>query len=115
MHHPLRVFPRHPLLGGDPLRLEPEDELHAELVSPVADRLQSAWEGVGLGDPIARARRPASLEPAGVQPERLDAGRRHGQHGGQLVGFRRGVPFLKGEPGILRDGGIAISPLSRGT
>ena len=89
----LRVLAGDLRAGGNPLRLEPDDELQPQAVAGVAHRLQPVGKLLRLAGPVAHAVGEIAGEPGGVEPEEVAAGL-----GGDLGGLA--LPGLGGPRGM---------------
>ena len=75
-HHPFGVGARDVGVEVDHLRLEPQPELHAELLDPVHQRVQPPRPGVGRDRPVAEAGEvvASGAEPGVVEPGPIGGG-----------------------------------------
>ena len=114
MDDPIRVGPVKVGVLVDHLRLEPEAELHAQVVDPPGQTGDAAGEAVPVGSPVPQAREVVApgAEPAVVQDEELHAvlvGRLGDGH--QLI---LGEVEVGGFPVVDENGPGFVPPLAPG-
>ncbi len=72
---------------GHAFRFEPHNVLHAQLMTNVANRLQTAGKFLGLAEPVADAVREVADKPTGIEPEMVGAVLRRQLGSGDLTGL----------------------------